>query len=107
MTRVLGALLLALTLLSGGLGWQVHRQAGRLAEAVVQTEALAEALRTTQERARKDRALLTRRAQENAVAARESALLRQSLQDALRAEAQWADQPIPEAVRSRLLEGLK
>lgn len=102
MNRIILGLLAAAVLAAGGLGWQVHRQAGAIARA----EERLQAAQATIEAARKEldlaRALSAKRAAQAAAAKRESEAKRRELAAILRREREWADQPIPPDVLEAL-----
>jgi hypothetical protein len=81
-----------------GLYWSLTRKAAVEAE----RDSLVLAVKQAAKQRQADAALLARRAQENAVAARESASLRAQLDKALAAQPEWANQPVPQEVRDAL-----
>lgn len=103
MNRVLFGVIAILTACGIAMGYALkaeYQKNGRLREQVsVTTEALERA-RSAQKRA--DRALVLRE-RARAAAAREQALLRQRLEDALTTHRQWAEQPVPQEVQDALL----
>lgn len=105
MTRILIALLAALSLASAGLGAALWHVRGENATLQQRNAQMAEAVKRA-ESARKqaDKALASVR-QKNAATAREAALLRQSLAAAIAAKPAneaWAAEPVPEEVRNAL-----
>lgn len=92
----------ALVLLGLGAGATYYLMAGKLAASRAERDTLAQALAVAAKQRKADQALLARRAAANASAARESAALRQRLDAALFANREWADQPVPAAVRESL-----
>lgn len=106
MTRLLVALIAALTLATAGLGaalWHVRGQQAVLQE---RNAALAEAVERAESARKKSEQALASLRRKNAATAREAASLRASLQaaiDAKPANKAWAAQPVPEEVRNALV----
>jgi hypothetical protein len=101
----IAALILAFCLGLGLAGFGVYRHmTARLASTEAQLDGAQAALAEAVRQRKLDAALLARRAQENAVAARETALLRQRLRDALAAHQEWATQPVPKEVQDALAQ---
>lgn len=103
MNRIILGLLAAAVLVAGGLGWQVHRQAGAIARAEERLQAAQATSEAAQRELTLNRALSNKRAAQAAAARREADAKRRELDAILRREREWADQPIPPAV----LEALK
>lgn len=99
------ALILAFALGLGLAGFGVYRHmAVRLASVEAKLDGAQAALAEAVRQRKLDAALLARRAQENAAAARETALLRQRLRDALAVNREWAEQPVPKEVQDALAQ---
>jgi hypothetical protein len=103
MTKYLLAALAALSLLLAGSGWLLRRAWAENGAQTVTIQALTEARDRAAKLAARDRAVLTRRAQENAAQARETALLRQEMQEILARHQEWSEQPVPQEVQDAIL----
>lgn len=95
-------LLLAAALALAGAGVTYKVMAGKVAQAQAERDQLAQTLAALAAQRQKDMAILASRAKKNAAAARADALARQRLQQALRDNPAWADQPLPKELQDAL-----
>lgn len=93
-------------LLAGGAGalGAYKLTSGRAATLQAEKAALTAAVDALRAQREKDAALLTRRAQAAAAAAREAAALRSKLSSALAANREWAAQPVPKEIQDALAQ---
>ena len=103
MTKLLAGIILALVLLSAGLGYTVKRQAGQVAALEAHNEALGKAVDRAAERIRKDRKALVAREAANAAQGRKLAQAQEALSQALRANKTWSDTDVPTDVQEAIV----
>jgi hypothetical protein len=92
----LGGLILAVALLAGT-GWYIRSLHARVAVA-------EQAAKTAQDALKKRAATSARRERDRAASARAAASAALSLQNALTAQPEWRDQPVPEEVQRALAQ---
>lgn len=102
MSRYLMAVIAALSLALGGSGWLLKRAYTANGAQAVQITSLQEAQERAQEAARRDRALLARRAREIAAQEAAAASARADLAAALLQNRAWAEQEVPKEVQDAL-----
>jgi hypothetical protein len=104
MTKYLIAALAVITLLLAGVSTLWYRSNVALVLSQAQVQEMTKAQERAQEALKRSQALSARLAREKAATARESALLRQSLEAALDRSPEWRDEPVPKEVQDALAE---
>lgn len=102
MIKALIAYCLAVTLALVGVGVVAKGKATALEAEKARTAILSEAVSRAAKQRKQNAAVLASRATENAATARKAAALEVQLSAALAQEREWADAPVPDAVRQAL-----
>lgn len=103
MTKLLAGIILALVLLTVGLGYTVKRQAGEVATLQTKQEALSKALNQAAERVKRDRKALVAREAANAAQGRKLAQAQEALSEALQRNKTWSDTDVPTDVQEAIV----